>query len=56
MQRSHWWGSGQGRGQGLNSFHLLSPLVEAGPAECLGQELGTLSLQNLGGKHAYGEL
>lgn len=48
-----WWA---GEGKGLNSSHLLSPLAEVGPAECLGQELGTLSLQDLRGEQAYGEL
>lgn len=46
-------GSGGSRRRGsekglLHGSHLLSPLVEAGPAECLGQESGSLSLQKLG--------
>ena len=52
-------GSGGSRRRGsekgfLHGSHLLSPLVEAGPAECLGQELGSLSLQKLETKRAQG--
>lgn len=40
---------GAGREEGLLSgSHLLSPLAEAGPAECLGTESGALPLQELG--------
>lgn len=37
----------------LNSSYLLSPLAEAGPAECLGQEMGALPLQELGRERVH---
>ena len=40
-------GSGKGKGL-LAGSHLLFPLAEVGPAKSLGQELGTLPLQELG--------
>lgn len=42
-------GEGQPWGKRLrHSSHLLLPLAEAGAAECLGQEVGALPLQELG--------